>query len=71
MNMSAQPVTHIRFGVHISLSTPIEVMDVGTFGSNVKIHHDLEMPMARIFRFAQGLDCTVDALIFADGTTWP
>ncbi len=71
MNANAQAVTHIRFGVHMVLARTIPVMDIGTFRPNLRIHHDLMMPLTRVFTFSsQRLNCTVDAFTLADGTTW-
>jgi hypothetical protein len=71
INKNSQAVTHIRFGVHMVLSRTIPVMDIGTFRPNLKIHHDLMMPLTRVFTFSQqSLDCTIDAFTLADGTTW-
>lgn len=70
MNANAQAVTHIRFGVHMVLARTIPVMDIGMFRPNLKIHHDLMIPLTRVFRYSQRLNCTVDAFTLADGTTW-
>jgi len=70
INANAQTVTHIRFGVHMTLARTISVMDIGTFRSNLRIHHDLIIPLTRVFRYSQSLKCTVDAFTLADGTTW-
>jgi hypothetical protein len=77
MNLSALPVTHIRFRVVAGLSE-FAVMDVGRFAPNLKIHHDLDPPMARVPaspaitmpRVRGGLYCGIDAYTLTDGYTW-
>jgi len=75
-NLTTEPLTHVRFRVEAGVST-FAVMDIGTFTPNVKIHHDLDPPPARVTHghstlpnFAGGLGCAVDAYTLQSGYTW-
>jgi hypothetical protein len=76
-NLNTLPVTHIRFRVR-AVSSTFAVMDIGSFAPNVKIHHDLDPPMADVLRFhgmsmppeMGGLGCAIDAYTLSNGYTW-